>query len=284
MIDIPSKDVLAALRTESPIHVPITSSGYVGVAKDKGEDQFLIRFIPFYGVSLVLGRVASTCTPHENFLNQNALIIESCGPKSPDVYLDTWTTDGKKLWSGHREGHLVWPTFAYSRTGDRSAVSLLHVSHYVDLVDSLNDEDVREQVVQVFDTATGALLMSTTASPVLTAGRTLRSQMMESTWQSCARARSRSTRCLRPQRRTKPTLRWQRRSEPIFKGPMVGAPAFMRGKERFSAPGNRSRALALAMLGRVHVSGTALQAAERSMLLEGTTSRIVINDCNRVRL
>ena len=146
------------MRTETPIHVPITSTGYVGVAKDKGEDQFLIRFIPFTGESLVLGRVASTCTPHENFLNQKALIIESCGPKSADIFLDAWTTDGKKLWTGHRDGHLVWPTFAYSRTGDRFAVSLLHVTHFIDLVDSLNDEDVREQVVQVFDSATGALL------------------------------------------------------------------------------------------------------------------------------
>lgn len=171
LVDVASRDVLAALRTETPIHVPITSSGYVGVAQDKGENQFLVRFIPFQGVSLVLGRVASTCTPHENFLNKNALIIESCGPKSPDVYLDVWTTDGKKLWSGHREGHLVWPTFAYSRSGDRFAVSLLRVSHFIDLVDSLNDEDVREQVVQVFDTATGSLLMSTNASPILTAGQ-----------------------------------------------------------------------------------------------------------------
>lgn len=171
LVDIPTKDVLAALRTENPIHLPITSSGYVGVARDKGEDQFLIRFIPFSGVELVLGRVASTCTPHEHFVNQNALIIESCGPKSPDAYLDTWTTEGKKLWSGRREGHLVWPTFAYSRNGDRFAVSLLRVSHYIDMVDSLNDEDVREQVVQVFDTATGALLLSTSASPVLTAGQ-----------------------------------------------------------------------------------------------------------------
>ena len=98
-------------------------------------------------------------------------MIESCGPKSPDVYLDAWTTEGKKLWSGHREGHLVWPNFAYSRTGGRFAVSLLRVNHFIDLVDSLNDEDVREQVVQVFDSATGALLMATTASPILT-GRT----------------------------------------------------------------------------------------------------------------
>jgi hypothetical protein len=171
VLNIASREVLAALKTENPIHVPITSTGYVGVAKDKSEDQFLVRFIPFEGQSLVLGRVASTCTPHEEFLSPAALMIESCGPKSPDVYLDAWTTEGKKLWSGQREGHLVWPTFAYSRTSGRFAVSLLHVNHFIDLVDSLNDEDVREQVVQVFDSATGALLMATTASPILTAGQ-----------------------------------------------------------------------------------------------------------------
>lgn len=171
LINVASREVLAALRTESPIHLPVTSTGYVGVARDKGEDEFVIRFIPFAGQEQVLGRVASTCTPHENFLNPRALFIESCGPKSPDIFLDAWTTDGKKLWSGHREGHLVWPTFAYSRAGDRFAVSLLHVTHTIDLADSLNDEDVREQVVQVFDSATGTLLMGTNVSPILTAGQ-----------------------------------------------------------------------------------------------------------------
>jgi hypothetical protein len=171
VLKIGSREVLAALKTENPIHVPITSTGYVGVAKDKGEDQFLIRFIPFEGQSLVLGKVASTCTPHEEFLSPEALMIESCGPKSPDVYLDAWTTEGKKLWTGQREGHLVWPNFAYSRTSGRFAVSLLRVNHFIDLVDSLNDEDVREQMVQVFDSATGTLLMATTASPILTAGQ-----------------------------------------------------------------------------------------------------------------
>jgi hypothetical protein len=171
LVNIASRDVVAALRTESPINVPITSTGYVGVSRDKGENQFLIRFVPFAGESSILGRVASTCTPHENFLNPKALVIESCGPKSPDIFLDAWTTDGKKLWNGRRDGHLVWPTFAYSRKGDRFALSLLHISHIIDLVDSINDEDVREQVVQVFDSATGALLMSTNASPILTAGQ-----------------------------------------------------------------------------------------------------------------
>ena len=188
VVNIASREVLAALRTESPISVPITSTGYVGVARDKDEaqglagvgkdkgegkfdDQFLVRFIPFAGDSLVLGRVASQCTPHENFLNQKALVIESCGLKQGDIFLDAWTTDGKKLWTGRRDGHLVWPTFAYSRKGDRFALSMLHISHVIDLLDSLNDEDVREQVIQVFDSATGALLMATNASPILTAGQ-----------------------------------------------------------------------------------------------------------------
>jgi hypothetical protein len=203
VVNIASREVLAALRTASPISVPITSTGYVGVAKDKDiaeglagvkvegqgvdkdngggkaggkgggqfDDEFLVRFIPFTGDSVVLGRVASQCTPHENFLNQKALVIESCGLKQGDIFLDAWTTDGKKLWTGRRDGHLVWPTFAYSRKGDRFALSMLHVSHIIDLLDSLNDEDVREQVVQVFDSATGALLMATNASPILTAGQ-----------------------------------------------------------------------------------------------------------------
>lgn len=188
VVNIASREVLAALRTASPISVPVTSTGYVGVAKDKDEaqglagvgkdkgagqfdDEFLVRFIPFAGDSLILGRVASQCIPHENFLNQKALVIESCGLKSGDIFLDAWTTDGKKLWTGRRDGHLVWPTFAYSRKGDRFALSMLHVSHIIDLLDSLNDEDVREQVIQVFDAATGALLMATNASPILTAGQ-----------------------------------------------------------------------------------------------------------------
>jgi len=170
MVDTASRHVLGALHTESPIHVPATVNGYVGVTRDKSEDQFSVTFYPFEGKSVVLGKVASTCTPRENFVNARALLIESCGPKSPDTYLDAWTTDGKKLWSGLRDGHFVWPTFAYAATGKRFAVGLLHISHTINLADSLNDEDVREQVVQVYDVATGALLLTTTASPVLSAG------------------------------------------------------------------------------------------------------------------
>ncbi len=169
LVDIGSRMVLASFRTDLPVRVPITSNGYIGVQRNE-EDDFVIRFIPFKGDPVVLGKVTSTCTPHESFLNQKALVIESCGPKSADVLLDVWTIEGKRLWSGRRDGRLVWPTYASATTGDRFAQGLLQVAHTINLADSLNDEDVRAQLVQVFDTATGTLLMTTNASPILTVG------------------------------------------------------------------------------------------------------------------
>jgi hypothetical protein len=65
----------------------------------------------------------------------------------------------------------VWPRLAFSFSGTRFAAGFLRVSHPIDTAGSLNDEDVKEQVVQVFDTATGTPLLATTASPVLAAGQ-----------------------------------------------------------------------------------------------------------------
>ncbi len=117
LLDIASREVLAALRTPSPVAVPITSNGYVGWHGIRGRRASWSGSCHFKARCFLLGKVSSTCTPHENFLSQKALIIESCGPKSPDIFLDAWSTDGKKLWSGHREGHLVWPTFAVFASG-----------------------------------------------------------------------------------------------------------------------------------------------------------------------
>ena len=166
-----SREVLGALHAELPIQIPVTSKGYAIVERGKGDNEFEVRFVPFTGKPVVLGKVASTCTPHENFLNATALVIESCGPKSTDAFLDVWTTEGKKLWRAQRDGHLVWPKLTYSRTGERFAVGLLRVAHPIDLVDSLNEEDVREQVIQVYDAASGSVLLTTNASPILTGGQ-----------------------------------------------------------------------------------------------------------------
>jgi hypothetical protein len=150
--------------------VPAISSGYLAVSRKK-DDIHLVRFIPFDGKPVTLGSVASTCTPRENFVSSNVFVIESCGPKSPDLYLDAWSINGKNLWRGRRDGHNVLPVYASARNGSRFAVATLLTNHYTNLVDSLNREDVKEQAVQVMDTQTGQVLMTIDASPIISAGQ-----------------------------------------------------------------------------------------------------------------
>ena len=170
LMDVDSKTIEAALHVEQPLILPVTSSGYLTVREER-ENDYVVRFNPFHGQELTLGTVASVCTPRETFLNSQALMIESCGPNSDDIYLDTWSIDGKKLWRGRRDARAVWPTFATAQSGTRFAVGLLQASHSISVADSLIDEDVKQQLVQVFDTETGKLLLSTNASPILSAGQ-----------------------------------------------------------------------------------------------------------------
>lgn len=170
LIEVKTKVLLSQLHVELPVVLPVTSTGFLMVQQIK-ENHYALKFMPFHGEAVTLGEVASTCTPRETFVNAKTLMIESCGPNTPDLYLDTWTIDGQRLWRGRRDGHSVWPTFALSQSGNRFALGLLRVTHSIDLADSLDDEDVKQQMVQVFDVANGNLLLTTTASPVLTAGQ-----------------------------------------------------------------------------------------------------------------
>lgn len=171
LLNLDTRTVLKRMRVELPIVLPIAASGYLAVQQGKRADDYVMEYFLFSGNEVTLGTVASTCKPRETFLSATVLMIESCGPNNSDVFIDTWTTDGKKLWQGRRDGRAVWPTFAASRNGNRFAIGLLQVSHSIDLADSLIDSDVKRQLVQVFDTNTGTLLLTTYASPVLTAGQ-----------------------------------------------------------------------------------------------------------------
>ena len=56
LLDVASREVLAALHTQLPVSVPITSTGYIGVSKDEGQDEFLVSFIPFDGQPVAPGQ------------------------------------------------------------------------------------------------------------------------------------------------------------------------------------------------------------------------------------
>lgn len=170
LVHIASRTTVAEFRNELPVALPVTSTGFLTVNELKS-NNYEIRYVPFHGRSSVLGYVMSTCTPKETFLNNTTVLIESCGPNTPDFYLNAWTIAGKNLWSGRRSTRYVWPTYAAASNGSRFAVGVLDSSINVNLLDSLTDDEVKQQLVQVYDTASGKLVFETNASPILSAGQ-----------------------------------------------------------------------------------------------------------------
>lgn len=171
LVDMNSRQIEGKIHVELPIELPASSDGYLDVEEGDDANDYVMEFVPFEGHRITLGTVTSTCKPREDFLNSHALMIASCGPDSSEVYLDAWSTDGQKLWQGRRDGRAIWPTYAVSQDGSRFAIGLLQIAHPINLDDSLVETDVKAQLVQVFDTQSGALLFSTRADPILTAGQ-----------------------------------------------------------------------------------------------------------------
>ena len=141
------------------------------VKADHQSDAWQIDYIPFAGEKKRILDLHSACMPSEEFLNEGTLLITSCTGKSADRHGRAITLSGKQLWTGTWDARLVWPTFYRSVAGDTFAMEWIRVSHPVDSFDPLSDSDVEAQLVQVLSTATGHLLMTTFASPVISAGQ-----------------------------------------------------------------------------------------------------------------
>jgi DNA-binding beta-propeller fold protein YncE len=64
----------------------------------------------------------------------------------------------------------VWPLIVKSPDGSRLAQETLAVTHAITASSPLDSEDVKGQLVRVFDAATGKVALEAPASPALDAG------------------------------------------------------------------------------------------------------------------
>jgi hypothetical protein len=78
--------------------------------------------------------------------------------------------DGRKLWENLPTSSPVWPVMVTSADGSRLARESLAVNHSVNAFAPISIEDVKGQLVEVFDAATGKIVLAAPASPVFDAG------------------------------------------------------------------------------------------------------------------
>jgi hypothetical protein len=80
------------------------------------------------------------------------------------------TTEGRHLWDAETSDATVWPLVVRSPNGLRLAREALAVSHPVRAGTSLDQGDIKGQLVEVLDAADGKVVLETAASPILDAG------------------------------------------------------------------------------------------------------------------
>jgi hypothetical protein len=163
-----SGQVLLVSRVRTTVHLPINSDGYLESLRGNGQ-QWLLNLNYFGGGSTILGKVDSVCAPAIEFISQHEALATTCNPHGGRG-LVAMSTDGRNLWDAASATTQVWPKLVMAPGGLRLARETLTVSHPVDAFSPLSFDDVKGQLVEVYDAADGKLALTAQASPVLDGG------------------------------------------------------------------------------------------------------------------
>ena len=80
------------------------------------------------------------------------------------------TTGGKILWADVNPDTAIWPLLARSPDGLRVAQETLAVDRPISAFAPLSTDDIKGQLLRVFDAATGEVAFESPLSPILDAG------------------------------------------------------------------------------------------------------------------
>ena len=163
-----SAQVLLVSRVRSAVHLPINSVGYLENLRGRAS-EWVLDLSYFTGGSRMLGSVVSTCSPEDNFLSEDEILVSGCGPQG-ETKLLAMTTAGRTLWASQAPPTEIGPQTVTAANGLRFAWETLDTDHPLNLFASIDAEDVKEQSVTVFDAATGDIALVSPVSPILDAG------------------------------------------------------------------------------------------------------------------
>jgi hypothetical protein len=160
--------VMLVSRVPATVHLPINSDGYLESLRGTGQ-QWLINLNYFSGGSKILGRVNSSCSPAFDFVSQRELLVTACDGEGGRK-LVAMDTDGHRIWEDSTSAVAIWPLLVMGHDGSRLAEETLAISHAVNAYQPIDREDVKGQLVRVFDAANGKVALEAPVSPALDAG------------------------------------------------------------------------------------------------------------------
>lgn len=174
IVRISDGTLIGTTRARTPVVLPLNTDGFLQVQEEK-PDNWLISFAPMTTAAnpekpKPLAQVNSTCRPSVSFLNHETLEAVRC-TKSRDHSVLALDLKGNRLWEHEVDSNHIWPTIARSEDGSRFAQGMLKVAGYFSVSNVPGTSDISGQMVDVYDTASGKVLMSAPATPVYDAGQ-----------------------------------------------------------------------------------------------------------------
>ncbi len=168
ILRLSSGKVMLVSRVRATVHLPINAEGYLESLRGRGEDWVLnLHF--FTGGSKILGTVNSTCAPTNEFISEDEVLVTACTGSGSHKFIAI-TTNGKILWDNLNPETSIWPLLGHSANGLRVSQETLAVTHPVSAYAPLGSDEIRGQLVRVFDAATGDVVFESPASPMFDAG------------------------------------------------------------------------------------------------------------------
>jgi hypothetical protein len=168
IVQLATGKVMLVSRTRTTVHLPINSEGFVEALRGKGR-EWVLNLKSFRGGDHIIGRLDSMCAPSVEFISNPEVLITTCNPDS-SRWMVAMSTDGKKLWNAAKPPTQIWPRLIMAPNGLRMARETLEVTHPVDTFSPLSFDDVKGQLVEVYDALSGKVDLTAPASPVLDGG------------------------------------------------------------------------------------------------------------------
>jgi hypothetical protein len=168
ILRIDSGQVMLVSRARAAVHLPINAEGYIESLRGNGE-QWILNLDYFSGGSTILGRVNSTCPPNIDFVSQRELLVTACENLGGHK-LVAMSTDGHRLWEDLISPQAVWPLLVMAPDGSRLVRETLAVNHEINAYSPLDSDDIKGQLVRVFDAVNGKVALEAPATPAMDAG------------------------------------------------------------------------------------------------------------------
>ncbi|WP_263358291.1 hypothetical protein [Acidicapsa ligni] len=168
ILSMDSRSVMLFSRVSGTIHLPLDGEGYYEALRGNGRYWTIVRQ-NLGGSTVPLTEVESICSPTLDAVAPDVVLISACldgGVRRLSVV----SKDKALPWDQTLPPTWVWPTLANAPGARRIARATLDVTHPIGPSNPLDYDDIRGQIVQVYDLATGNLKLTVPANPALDGG------------------------------------------------------------------------------------------------------------------